>query len=729
MKYLTIPLLALLFLVPPVYAQDSETTLPDIARHDLVVTLVPETHYLVATDIVHLTVPATGEFTFTLNANLVINSISSESEDVRFETIPYEGSGVGETAELEHFSQVRVLLPIGATRFEINYEGEIYDPIDPSTSLGRVRGDYTSGIISPDGVYLSSGSGWYPDTEYAMSAYNVSITLPATWLAVTQGDLASRSSDDEFSYSEWTSDIASDGLVLVANEYVVTTREIAGVECSTYFYQDAPGLSALFLDKLEQYLPAYIELLGPYPYNRFDVVENFFTTGYGMPGFTLLGSMVLRMPFATAEGSLAHELVHNWWGNFVYVDWENGNWCEGITVFCTNYYWSILDGRPEDAERLRFRSMVRYSVEVSGDEDYPVREFRTKFTEIDADIGYGKSSAIFIMLHKMLGKDDFFEALHLCIERYGGQMISWDEWQEVFEDVSGRDLSDFFSTWLDNYGTPVIDIHDIEQTQAEDGNYKLTFDITLAGDMFTFDAPFVLHGENGDLDFFVPLTGPVQHCELMGTVRFQSLEFDPDHLIFRRLSRDEIPPSLNTTMEADSILVVLPSGGDDEFLEISSGGGPPGGTATSQVSVTDHYQSLADQILASSMDVTVMYDCDVTEEDLASNSILCLGNGNQNSIVDELSVSLSESVSFAGQGFEVNGTPYSDDGYSILTTTRNPLNPDYDITFYMGTSPQAVVKASYMFFYGWDSFVVYLDGSPVDRGEWDMGHGPYYYEL
>jgi len=60
---------------------------------------------------------------------------------------------------------------------------------------------------------------------------------------------------------------------------------------------------------------------------------------------------------------------------------------------------------------------------------------------------------------------------------------------------------------------------------------------------------------------------------------------------------------------------------------------------------------------------------------------------------------------------------------------RNPYNTDYDITFYLGNSPQAVSRAAMIFFYGWDSYIVYENGSPIDRGEWDMGPGSLYFEF
>ena len=71
-----------------------------------------------------------------------------------------------------------------------------------------------------------------------------------------------------------------------------------------------------------QYLEMYRQLIGPYPFAKFALVENFWETGYGMPSFTLLGPQVIRFPFIL-HSSYPHEILHNWWGNSVFVDWRD----------------------------------------------------------------------------------------------------------------------------------------------------------------------------------------------------------------------------------------------------------------------------------------------------------------------------------------------------------------------------------------------------------------------
>ena len=88
----------------------------------------------------------------------------------------------------------------------------------------------------------------------------------------------------------------------------------------------------------------YRKLIGPYPYDKFALVENFWDTGYGMPSFTLLGPTIIRFPFIL-HSSYPHEILHNWWGNSVFVDYETGNWCEGLTAYLADHLIKEGQGR------------------------------------------------------------------------------------------------------------------------------------------------------------------------------------------------------------------------------------------------------------------------------------------------------------------------------------------------------------------------------------------------
>ena len=217
-------------------------------------------------------------------------------------------------------------------------------PVDQvEFSRENVGGEITA-TISAEGIYLAATSGWLATADGALATYDLSLDTPAGFETVTQGRLVEHREEGGRLHTRWRSDDPSDGLDLVANRFVVTiARPIRdGLDACTYFLSDDPTLRATYLERTRAYIAMYEEMIGPYPYAKFATVENWFPTGYGMPSYTLLGGQVLRLPFIPYT-SFGHEIAHNWWGNSVFVDPAEGNWCEGLTTWCADYHYKELE--------------------------------------------------------------------------------------------------------------------------------------------------------------------------------------------------------------------------------------------------------------------------------------------------------------------------------------------------------------------------------------------------
>jgi hypothetical protein len=77
-------------------------------------------------------------------------------------------------------------------------------------------------------------------------------------------------------------------------EYVKTSGNLTAM---VFLRTPDEPLANKYLDATVRYITMYGRLIGPYPYTKFALVENFWETGFGMPSFTLLGPTVLRLPF------------------------------------------------------------------------------------------------------------------------------------------------------------------------------------------------------------------------------------------------------------------------------------------------------------------------------------------------------------------------------------------------------------------------------------------------
>ena len=112
------------------------------------------------------------------------------------------------------------------------------------------------------------------------------------------------------------------------------------------------------------------------------------------PLFTLLGPQVIRFPFIL-HSSYPHEILHNCWGNSVYVDWSKGNWCEGLTAYLADHL--IREGQGRGAE-YRNDTLKGYRNYVGESRDFPLTEFRSRHSSATQAVCYGKCLILWHML-------------------------------------------------------------------------------------------------------------------------------------------------------------------------------------------------------------------------------------------------------------------------------------------------------------------------------------------
>jgi aminopeptidase N len=314
-----------------------------------------------------------------------------------------------------------------------------------------------------------------------------------------------------------------------------------------------------------QYYDLYTGLFGKYPYSNFTLAENFFATGFGMPGYTLISGRLLKMPWIVlSPGSLAHEFVHNWWGNSVYLKNDRGNWCEALTTFSANYYYNELTGNM--AKALDWRKKALIAIEnLPAENSYPLKDFKYQKNTDDAVIGYSKGAFMFYELFKVMGKEHFFGALKEFAEKYTGKRATWFSLQFRFRMYAKAHkldlpLDQIFDQWLKK-----IDVPRIKIANAKVSGNKYSFDVVRDKDFFlTVPVKYSYKNPSGDeietIDM-VQLTDSIVHVEkILDAAEAQKtmIELDPNYQVLRSLYKWEIPYTLGRSLK-DKPFAVLPS--------------------------------------------------------------------------------------------------------------------------------------------------------------------------
>jgi aminopeptidase N len=177
--------------------------------------------------------------------------------------------------------------------------------------------------------------------------------------------------------------------------------------------------------------------------------------------------------FERIEAIIAHEYFHNWTGNRITCrDWFQLCLKEGLTVYRDSQFTADMRSAPvkriSDVIALRARQFR----EDAGPLAHPVRP--ESFIEINnfyTATVYEKGAELIGMLKRLVGDEDYYKALDLYFTRHDGQACTIEDWLQVFEDATGRDLAQF-KRWYAQAGTPRLHVTD----SFENGTYTLHFE-------------------------------------------------------------------------------------------------------------------------------------------------------------------------------------------------------------------------------------------------------------
>lgn len=525
-------------------------------HHELSVTLHPAGHSLSVVDILHL--PSSRQsFVFSLHEGLKPRLLSSGA------LLSFVAQrAVGEVKTEEY----RVDLAPGTQDVTIAYGGEIFHPLHEPTSEAERGISETPGLISEEGIALFGETYWYPHVVGAeFFTFELTVTSPPGWEAMSQGVRTWH--DASVTSSKWLSRDPGDEIHLHAARFYETDAKSGAVDIMVFLRQPDPALAQKYIGATDRYLRMYSSLLGEYPYGKFALVENFWDTGYGLPSFTLLGSNVLRLPFIV-NSSYPHEILHDWWGNGVYVNETTGNWCEGLTSYLADH---LLAEQVGNGVAYRRDSLDQFTSVVNEKNDFPLSKFTSRHDPASAAIGYGKSLMFFHMLRSKLGDGLFVAGLRRFYEERRFKAASFDDLRRAFEDVSpGVSLKDDFTQWVTGLGAPELSVRDAFSEKTGAG-YRLHLkldqmpSIDGSGRLFSLYIPLAVHlkGQSRAHQTFVTMTkesGSGQEFTLDLPVEPYRVDVDPEFDVFRRLSRDEVPPSFSRAFGAQRTMVVVPDG-------------------------------------------------------------------------------------------------------------------------------------------------------------------------
>ncbi|MDB6453490.1 aminopeptidase N [Falsirhodobacter sp. 20TX0035] len=407
-----------------------------------------------------------------------------------------------------------------------------------------------------EGLYMSNGMyctqceaegfrkiTFYPDRPDVMARFHVRVEgdLP---VLLSNGNLVAQGDgwaewDDPWPKPAYLFALVAGDLVAHSDRFTTMTGD--DVALNIWVRPGDEGRCAYAMDSLIRSMRWDEEVYRrPYDLSVFNIVavDDFNMGAMENKGLNIFNSKyVLALPetatdddFARIEAIIAHEYFHNWTGNRITCrDWFQLCLKEGLTVFRDQQFSADMRSAPvkriEDVLTLRARQFR----EDAGPLAHPVRP--AAYEEINnfyTATVYEKGAEVIGMLKRLVGDEGYAKALNLYFDRHDGQACTIEDWLTVFQDATGRDLSQF-KRWYTEAGTP----HVVAEEAWDGHTFTLTFRQTGAGGPKVIPLATGLLGQDGTE---VRATEVLQLTQPEQSFRFEGLTERPVASILRGFS-------------------------------------------------------------------------------------------------------------------------------------------------------------------------------------------------
>ena len=524
-------------------------------------------------------------------------------------------------------------------------------------------------IINEDAILLTDD--WYPGID-GPAVYNLKVILPEGLTAVSQVDetvVLKTQNGTEYSFVYRH---PAYSLHLVAGRYAEYRTVSNGTEIYAYFRPENKPLAETCIEVSMKYLERFGDIISPYPYKRFSVVENTLPGEHIMPSVLVLGQDSLNSP-ALIESFIGNAILHQWFGSLVNVESEQGDWSAGL-VTC------LFNRLMQEGKQHRKDIIAEYENHVRSGNELALKEFTGANNRAEKAIGFGKSAMVFQMLINVIGEEVFFEALREFVKNKAFERASWDDLKIAFKNLSGEDLAWFFDQWTGRKGIPSILPSDTGVV-FHNGVPTVKFDLVQEGDPYILDVPVRIKTDKSEFYERVRLEKGRDSFSIPVHGQPLDMTIDENYDLMRRLSDGERPPMLSALFGDDNRLIVVPDAENDynDYTELSS--------------------------LLMGEGYSLKRDFEVQDEDIKANSVILLGT--ENLVLKRLFGSIKNT----GPGFEVS-------------VRKNPLNSSKVVVIVeAGSKEQVDLAAKHLPAFGNYSFLRFMDGDIVEKRTAEASEG------
>jgi aminopeptidase N len=413
---------------------------------------------------------------------------------------------------------------------------------------------------------------WFPTHDWPNQHWpsDILVAVPAPYTAVANGVLVSKKEADDgksrvFHYRH---EVPTDPhLIGLAIGELVEQRDTWRGKPVTVFTQPGSEAEAKHtFRRVPEMLEFYTKLVGvdfPYPgYTHVTVVDHHHG-GMEHAGFSFVAPRFLAAsddgdyPLEHTESNyLSHMLAHQWFGGMVNYRSVSQAWLnEGFAILLDSLWTSHTDS-PHRFDCKMWETAKQIAVFDTSEAGKPMVNRDLPDPEdvytFDGSKVYYKGGWVLQMLRHQLGEEVFWRAVAKYLNDHKGRGVETSDLRRSLEEVSGRDLEQFFQQWVYGHGIPRLEVDyawDLAKKQAK-VTVRQTQKIDASTPAFAFPLDLYFRAGNEDKTFTVSITEPRQELSFDFGAEPELFCVDPRGGVLKTLTT-KLPDAMLTRQAAN----------------------------------------------------------------------------------------------------------------------------------------------------------------------------------
>lgn len=333
----------------------------------------------------------------------------------------------------------------------------------PSDGLIISKNKYGNRTFFADN-WPNRGHNWLPchDDPADKASVEFVVTAPQHYQVVANGiQVEETNLPDAKKLTHWKEEVPISTKVMVIGvaDFAVTLSGVIGNCVPVYSWVYPQDREKGFYDYAQaaEILPWFINNVGPYAYKKLANVQSKTTFGGLENANTIFYSEKSVSGTRKSESLLAHEIAHQWFGNYATEKSFAHLWLsEGFATYMTILYLENKYGK--DTAIAMLKEDREQAINFGKSNPLPVVNNTQDYMALLNANSYQKGGWVLHMLRCELGDSIFWKSIQLYYSTYGGKTADTDDLRKIFEKVSGKNLEKFFQQWLFTAENPSLKI-------------------------------------------------------------------------------------------------------------------------------------------------------------------------------------------------------------------------------------------------------------------------------